>query len=72
PDTELSRCIIGPYATIGSKEVVSDAMVRDSILGEGAVVKNVLIEKSLVGNNAIIKGDFQQYNVGDSSEISSV
>ncbi|MBU0692643.1 NTP transferase domain-containing protein [bacterium] len=72
PDTELSRCIIGPYATIGSKAVVSDAMVRDSILGEGAVVKNVLIEKSLVGNNAIIKGDFQQYNVGDSSEISSV
>jgi glucose-1-phosphate thymidylyltransferase len=72
PKAELKRCIIGPYATIGSKAVVSDAMVRDAILGEGAVVKNVLIEKSLVGNNAVIKGDFQQYNVGDSSEISSV
>lgn len=72
PETELNHCIIGPYATIGKNAVVADAMVRDSILGEGAVVKNVLIEKSLVGNNAIIKGDFQQYNVGDSSEISSV
>ena len=72
PEAILERCIVGPYATIAKGATVSNAMVRDSILGEGAVVQNALIERSLVGNNAEIRGDFQCYNVGDSSEISSV
>jgi glucose-1-phosphate thymidylyltransferase len=72
PDAVLTRAIIGPHATIGSKAVVMDAMVKDSILGEGATVKNTLVERSLVGNNAEIKGQFLSYNVGDSSEIASV
>jgi glucose-1-phosphate thymidylyltransferase len=71
PDAILERAIIGPYATIAAGAVVRDAMVRDAILGEGARVENALVERSLVGNNSTISGQFQRYNLGDSSEIIS-
>jgi glucose-1-phosphate thymidylyltransferase len=71
PSAVLDHAIIGPYATIGSEAVVRDAMVRDSILGEGAHVEKALISGSLVGNNSSIVGYFQRYNLGDSSEIES-
>jgi glucose-1-phosphate thymidylyltransferase len=71
PDAILESAIVGPYATIGSNSVVKDAMVRDSILGEGAHVESALVEGSLVGNNSTIIGQFLRYNLGDSSEIVS-
>jgi glucose-1-phosphate thymidylyltransferase len=71
PDVVLERAIVGPYATIAAGAVVRDAMVRDAILGEGAHVENALVERSLVGNNSTIMGQFQRFNLGDSSEIIS-
>lgn len=71
PDAILERAVIGPYATIGAKAVVRDAMVRDSVLGDGARVESALVTGSLVGNNSLIAGQFQRYNLGDSSEIAS-
>jgi glucose-1-phosphate thymidylyltransferase len=71
PDAKLERAIVGPYATIGARSYVCDAMVKDSILGEDARVCSALVEKSLVGNNSTIEGQFLRYNLGDSSEIVS-
>ncbi len=71
PTAVLERAIVGPYATLDAGAVVRDAMVRDSILGAGALVERALVAGSLVGNNSVITGDFQRYNLGDSSEISS-
>jgi glucose-1-phosphate thymidylyltransferase len=69
PDAVLERAVVGPYATIGASAVVRDAMVRDSILGDGAHVENCLVERSIVGNKSTIIGQFHRYNLGDSSEI---
>jgi len=71
PQAVLERAVVGPYATIGKGAVVRDAMVQDSVLGEGARVERALIHGSLVGNNSSIVGEFQRYNLGDSSEIVS-
>jgi glucose-1-phosphate thymidylyltransferase len=71
PQAILERAVVGPYATIGKGAVVRDAMVQDSVLGEGARVERALIRGSLVGNNSSIIGEFQRYNLGDSSEIVS-
>jgi glucose-1-phosphate thymidylyltransferase len=71
PQAILERAVVGPYATIGKGAVVRDAMVQDSVLGEGAHVERALIHGSLVGNNSSIVGEFQRFNLGDSSEIVS-
>jgi glucose-1-phosphate thymidylyltransferase len=71
PTAVLERAVVGPYATIGKGATVRDAMVQDSVLGEGARVERALIHGSLVGNNSSIVGEFQRYNLGDSSEIVS-
>lgn len=71
PTAALERAVVGPYATIGKDATVRDAMVQDSILGEGAHVERALIKGSLVGNNSSIIGEFQRFNLGDSSEIVS-
>ncbi|RPH95608.1 nucleotidyl transferase [candidate division KSB1 bacterium] len=69
PTAVLERTVVGPYATVGEGAVVRDAMVQNSILGGGAHVENALISGSLVGNNSTIIGQFQKFNLGDSSEI---
>jgi glucose-1-phosphate thymidylyltransferase len=71
PSVVLERAVVGPYATLDAGAIVRDAMVRDSILGEGARVERALVGGSLVGNNSTIIGDFEKYNLGDSSEIAS-
>jgi glucose-1-phosphate thymidylyltransferase len=71
PSARIENAVIGPYVTLAEDAIVQDAMVRDSILGQGAEVRAALIEGSLVGNNAEIVGQFQRFNVGDSSEILS-
>jgi glucose-1-phosphate thymidylyltransferase len=71
PTAKIENAVIGPYVTLAENAVVQDAMIRDSILGQGAEVRAALIEGSLVGNNAEIVGQFQRFNVGDSSEILS-
>jgi glucose-1-phosphate thymidylyltransferase len=71
PSAIIENAVIGPYVTVAENAVVKDAMVRNSILGQGAEVRAALVEASLVGNNAEIVGQFQRFNVGDSSEILS-
>ena len=66
---KISNSVIGPYATIASGALVTDSIVRNSIVSEDAQVYKALLENSIVGNNAIVRGAFKRINVGDSSEI---
>jgi glucose-1-phosphate thymidylyltransferase len=66
---KISHSIIGPYATIADGAVVTDSIIRDSIVSEDAQVYKTLLENSLVGVNALIEGGFKRINIGDSSEI---
>ena len=69
PDAFIERSVIGPYATVAEGAVVSDSVVRNSIISDGSHVSNCLLEESIIGNNAIVKGFFYHLNVGNSSEI---
>ena len=70
-DADLENCIIGPYVSVAAGASVANAIVRDSIINEGAQVADLLLEKSLVGHRAVVKGRFSRLNIGDSSEITS-
>ena len=61
--------MIGPYATVAEGCVVSDSIIRNSIVSDGAKVYSSLLEESIIGNNALVRGNFNRLNVGNSSEI---
>jgi glucose-1-phosphate thymidylyltransferase len=66
---KITNSVIGPHATIAECAVVSDAIVRNSIISSDAHVSKSLLDSSIVGSNASVKGAFRRINVGDSSEI---
>ncbi len=65
----VSHSVIGPYVSVGDGAVVQDALIRDSIIGEGAHVSGCFLERSLVGAHALVKEGPRTLNVGDSSEV---
>ena len=69
PTAEVSAAVIGPHVTIGPRAQVRQAVVRNSIVNEGAIVKDILLDGSVVGENAVVRGSYQRLNVGDSSEV---
>ena len=69
PTAEVSASVIGPHVTIGPRAQVRQAVVRNSIVNEGASVRDILLDGSVVGENAMVRGSYQRLNVGDSSEV---
>ncbi|HOJ01413.1 MAG TPA: sugar phosphate nucleotidyltransferase [Anaerolineaceae bacterium] len=69
PSATISSCVIGPYASISSACEISNSIIRNSIVEEGAVIKEMILENSLIGRNASIEGRAEQMNIGDDSWI---
>ena len=65
----VRNSVIGPYATIAEDAIVENAIIRNSIVSEGARVTNALLEDSIVGSNASVRGAYKRINIGDSSEL---
>jgi glucose-1-phosphate thymidylyltransferase len=65
----IERSVVGPYASISTGANVRNAVVRDSILDEGATVEDVTVEHSLVGRKAELRGRPARINVGDLSTV---
>ncbi len=69
PSAKISNCIIGPFTTIGDNAVITESVIRNSIISEDAQVHKALLDNSIVGNGAVVKGSYKRINVGGSSEI---
>lgn len=69
PSAVIDSSIIGPYVSIAEKCHVSNSIVRDSIIDEGAGIENTMLDQSLIGKKALVRGRYRKLNVGDSSEV---
>jgi glucose-1-phosphate thymidylyltransferase len=69
PSAKVMNSIIGPYASVGANAVVDGAIIRDSIVDDGACVTSAILERSMIGRNAILSGDVTRVNIGDTSEV---
>jgi glucose-1-phosphate thymidylyltransferase len=69
PTADVLHSVIGPHASIGPGTRVRRAVVRNSIVNEGATVEDILLDGSVVGERAVVRGAYQRLNVGDSSEV---
>jgi len=69
PTAEVSHCIIGPYVSVADGAVVRRALVRNTIINQGAEVQDILLTDSIIGENAGVGGHYTRLNVGDSSQM---
>jgi glucose-1-phosphate thymidylyltransferase len=69
PKAKITASVIGPFTTVADDAVITDSIVRNSIVSEEADIQKALLDNSIVGNKAVVKGAFHRVNVGDSSEI---
>jgi glucose-1-phosphate thymidylyltransferase len=69
PTARVVKSIIGPYVSIAADCQVINAIVRDSILDEGATIEHTMLDQSLIGKKAIVRGRYRKLNVGDSSAV---
>jgi glucose-1-phosphate thymidylyltransferase len=72
PTATIDCSVIGPCVTIAANCSVSNSILRDTIMDDGAACKDTLLEQSLIGRNARVEGRYRSVNVGDSSAIGFV
>ena len=69
PSAHIGDSIIGPGVTIAADARLENAIVRNSILSQGARVRNVYLADSIIGNHAIVSEQALRLYVGDSSQV---
>ena len=74
PSAEIIESIIGPYASIGAKCKVSQAVILESIIDEGTEIKHTALANSLIGSNCYVEGQPNKkeamcLNIGDNSSV---
>jgi len=65
----IRNSIIGPYVSIGPNAQISNASIRDSLVGARARVSQVQLTHSILANDTLLKGKTTQIMMGDNSEI---
>ena len=68
-NVQLSNCTIGPYVSLGDGTVVSDSLLKNTIVQNNTTLKNADLEDSMIGNNVTYKGGSKQVSIGDYSTI---
>jgi len=69
PDAEIERSVIGPHVSIGKDAHVTDSIIQNSIVEQGAIIEKMILEESLIGRSAAVRGRAETMNIGDNSWI---
>lgn len=68
-DVTLNQSIIGPDVSIADGVSISNSIVSNSIINEGARIETSTLNESVIGNKAVVTGGSHRLNVGDNSEV---
>ena len=68
-DAVVEKAVIGPFASIGSRARIVNAIIKDAIIHPNTEIQNALINRSLIGSDARVHGSFQRLNIGNSTQI---
>ena len=76
PSAEISDAVIGPHASIGANCKINQAVIQESVIGDGTQVKRTALANSLIGSNCYVEGqpnkeEAMSLNIGDDSSVIS-
>jgi glucose-1-phosphate thymidylyltransferase len=74
PSAAIEQAVIGPHASIGANCRISQAVIQESIIGEGTEIKRTALSQSIVGRNCYVEGqpnktEPMSLNIGDDSSV---
>jgi dTDP-glucose pyrophosphorylase len=69
PNVKISRSVVGPYVSIGAGSVISDSVVRDTIIQHNSKVEKAMLDGAMIGSFASYTGQPADVSAGDYSEI---
>jgi glucose-1-phosphate thymidylyltransferase len=69
PNCTIKNAIIGPHVAVGANTLITNSVVRDSIIGSFTTLHEVVIDNSIIGNDASVRGLSRSLNIGDNTEI---
>ncbi len=69
PKAQVSRSILGPNLSIGEGAVVTESVLKDSIIGPGSRISGSRLQTSIIGQDVAITGGTGQLNLGDNSQV---
>lgn len=65
----VDASVIGPYVSIGPGVTLTNTVVRNSIIDQGAVLENCILDGALIGENAKVSGRAKSLFIGDNSTV---
>jgi glucose-1-phosphate thymidylyltransferase len=69
PTSQIENSVIGPFVSVGEDCILSNAIVRNSILADGVQVNRMILEDSLVGRDVCLEGQASRFDLGDQSWV---
>jgi len=69
PGVTLEHSVVGPFVSVGGGTLITDSVVRDSIIGEKARLRAAVLTGSLIGDRTSVEGAYQRVNLGDDSAL---
>jgi glucose-1-phosphate thymidylyltransferase len=67
PSAKVEVSVIGPYVSVGEECHLSQVVIRNSILEEGAHVESMILDGSHLGRDVQVHGQVTRLNLGDQS-----
>ena len=65
----IENSVVGPHVSVGAGTSIQNSIVRDTIIGANARLATAAAEASLIGDGAEVTGAYQQFNLGDVSQV---
>ncbi len=65
----LENSIVGPHVSIGKGSVISNSIIRNSLIQNKATIEDANIKDSMIGSNAVYKGLARDLSLSDYSII---
>jgi glucose-1-phosphate thymidylyltransferase len=69
PNVRIERAVVGPHVSLGEGSVVSDAHLKNTIVGQHCHLSKVQIEGAMIGSHAQFIGRFKDLSLGDFSSV---
>jgi len=69
PEAQVTHSVIGPHVSVGAEAVITDSILKNTIVEQEASISNMVLENSLIGRSAAVRGRSEAMNIGDNSWI---
>jgi glucose-1-phosphate thymidylyltransferase len=66
---KISGSVIGPYVSVGEKTIISNSIIKNTIIQNHSEVDNICVHNSIIGSNTKISGKPFDLSIGDYNVI---